>query len=524
MVTEQSEMPDISNKTKVRSDSLFSAVFQHASIPMAISLMDGTFIDINPSFLELLGYSREEILYRSSKDLDLFVDYSQRNLVIEAVQKHGFARNHEVLVNTKNKEVKAGIFSAEVIKVVGEIFLLTMMVDITERREFETKLQSSEEIFRSVFENINDGVLILDITEKRPFLVNNALLKMLGYTHEEISTMDQADMHPTDDLPDVISMFGDMMRQQASYAKDVPFKRKDDSIIYFDISNSLTSIAGKPYLVSTYKDTTERKKVEEKLDNYHHHLEQLVKQRTNEIERKNLELIAKNQELERFAYIASHDLQEPLRTVTSYLQILDTDFVNQLDQPAKEYIQYAVDGAKSMKDMLSGLFEYYFIGIMESEFTSLDLNKVLKETLDELNPFMLKKHAKVHSEFLPFVIGNKQLLKTVFKNLIDNAIKFKGDHDPVIKIYAKIVPDNEWQIFVADNGIGIDKKYHSKVFELFQRLNGREKYTGTGIGLTIAKRIVEKHHGKIWVDSEPGIGTKVIFSLPLMRSEKNEMR
>ena len=223
-----------------------------------------------------------------------------------------------------------------------------------------------------------------------------------------------------------------------------------------------------------------------------------------------------NKDLQQFAYIISHDLQEPLRMVASYLQLLDRRFKEKLDQDAQEFIDYAVDGATRMQGLIQALLQYSRVGTRGAEFETIDSNLVLQQALQNLDLVLKEKRAEVIYTELPEIQANQNQLVQLFQNLVGNAIKFAVEVPPKIHICASSA--NGSHIFeVQDNGIGIDPEHKDRIFQIFQRLHTREEYPGTGIGLAICKRIVERHGGRIWFESEPGQGTTFFFSLPVVQ-------
>ncbi|MEU3165942.1 ATP-binding protein [Streptosporangium sp. NPDC006930] len=219
------------------------------------------------------------------------------------------------------------------------------------------------------------------------------------------------------------------------------------------------------------------------------------------------ELKRSNGELEQFAYVASHDLQEPLRKVASFTQMLDQRYSDQLDDRAKQYIAFAVDGAKRMQMLINDLLDFSRVGRMGGERTRIDAAVPLKAALNNLGATIEDSDATVTHDELPEVLGNRAQLTQLFQNLIGNAIKFHSQDPPVIHIGVRRDGDM-WEFSCTDNGIGIDSKYTDRIFLIFQRLHGRDVYAGTGIGLALCKKIVEYHGGRIWVDSENGGSTQ----------------
>ena len=229
------------------------------------------------------------------------------------------------------------------------------------------------------------------------------------------------------------------------------------------------------------------------------------------------ELERSNDELQQFAYITSHDLQEPLRTITSFTQLMERRYSGKLDKDADEFIDYIVDASVRMKQMILDLLEYSRVGTQGHEFKPVNVDDVLDEVKSNLKSSIDENNAIVTYDHLPTVMADKGQLVQLFQNLISNAIKFKKeDEPPKIHISARKDPKrNEYVFSVADNGIGMEEEYTDKIFEVFKRLHTIDKYNGTGIGLAVVKRIMDRHGGHIWVESQLGKGSTFYFTFPL---------
>jgi len=267
----------------------------------------------------------------------------------------------------------------------------------------------------------------------------------------------------------------------------------------------------------------------------HNELEQRVKERTLDLAKANealhaeigerkraeeaikhyaAELERSNQELQQFAYVASHDLQEPLRMVSSYMQLLERRYGDQLQGDAKDFISFAVDGAKRMQALINDLLAYSRVGTKGKPFELISLDQVAEKAINNLKIAIEENRATISVHQLPTIYGDSTQLIQLFQNLIANAIKFHAERSPEITIREERY-DGVWRVSVADNGIGIDPQYAERIFLIFQRLHTREEYSGTGIGLALCKRIIERHGGRIWVDSTPGKGSTFYFTFPI---------
>jgi signal transduction histidine kinase len=234
------------------------------------------------------------------------------------------------------------------------------------------------------------------------------------------------------------------------------------------------------------------------------------------------ELRRSNRDLEQFAYVASHDLKEPLSMVVSYLQLLDKRFRSTMDHDAEEFIRFAVDGATRMQALVNDLLEFSRIGKRDKAFVAVDSNTCLKRALKNLRIALQESSGVVTNDPLPTIDCEESQVTQIFQNLIGNAIKFRGDRQPRVHVSARL-KGGHWTFSVKDNGIGIEPQYADRIFVIFQRLHDREEYPGTGIGLAICKRIAERHGGRIWVESTPGQGSTFFFTIAAKRPQGGDV-
>ncbi|MGC1371534.1 MAG: PAS domain S-box protein, partial [Candidatus Sulfotelmatobacter sp.] len=282
-------------------------------------------------------------------------------------------------------------------------------------------------------------------------------------------------------------------------------KKVDVSVTISPIKDANGNIIGASNIG---RDVTERK-----------HAEGQLAAQAQELSRKAEELARSNADLEQFAYVASHDLQEPLRMVTAYTQLLSERYSGKLDETANKFIGYAQDGAVRMQVLIQDLLAFSRVGRKEDARTAVDCNAVIEEVRQVLAPAVQESGAAITCSNLPMVLADRTQMVQLFQNLIGNAIKFRGAKPPVISVRAER-QDQNWVFSVEDNGIGIDPEYAENIFVIFQRLHARAEYPGNGIGLAICKKIVERYGGKIWVESQPEAGSTFRFVMPARVPDK----
>lgn len=309
--------------------------------------------------------------------------------------------------------------------------------------------------------------------------------------------------------------------------------RKDNQIFPLEIKVTKITLKNSPFYTVIMKDIEDKKNMELAVKEAKSELEQKVVKRTIDLQKANQQLtqeiesrklieqklaerasdlIRSNAELEQFAYIASHDLREPLRMIAGYVQLLQARYKNKLDKSANDFIDFAVEGAVRANKLLDDLLKYSRLS-NKAKFSYVNLNHVMQQLLTTLNPYVSEHQATINVADLPNIYANELQITHLFKNLISNSIKFKNGSPPIVDVSAE-EKDDCFQFAIKDNGIGIDKAYTNKIFLIFQRLHTRNKYEGNGVGLALCKKIVEQHDGKIWFESELGRYTTFYFTIP----------
>lgn len=360
------------------------------------------------------------------------------------------------------------------------------------------RITVSKDYLSSVIDSMIDSLVVVD-QDLKISTVNKATCKLLEYKEEDlIGRLVEIVFATGEDTPFTGTKLKNLIEGGEVSSYETYWQAKDGKkvLVLFNCSVMKNEYGDMISIVCTARDITERKRTEKKL-----------KQIMAELERSNAEL-------EEFAYVTSHDLQEPLRMVSSYLQLLERRYQGRLDSEADEFIAYAVDGATRMRDMINDLLDYSRVDTRGKHFEPTDCEAVLDRTLENLKMVVEESGAVVSHDPLPTVMADNVQLIQLFQNLIGNAIKFCGKEPPRIHILAE-QKGKEWVFSVRDNGIGIDPEYAERIFQIFQRLHSRKEYPGTGIGLAICRRIVERHGGHIWVKSQPGTGSTFYFTIPI---------
>lgn len=355
-------------------------------------------------------------------------------------------------------------------------------------------LEGSDYAYRILIEEMNEGVALLT-TDLSIYYCNSKLASMLEVPLENMIGKPITDFIPSDQLKKCKIPI--VSGSDSSCKEEISRESADGTLMTFQINISFLEKIDGYYVIVT--DLTEQKKSE-------HELHDLLK-----------DLERSNKELQQFAYVSSHDLQEPLRAIASFTQLLERRYKGKFDSDADEFMDYIVEAAKRMQQMILDLLEFSRVTTNADEFKEIDTAEAFDEALFNLRGTIEYNNAVITRNDLPTVTADKSQLAKVFQNLIANAIKFKKENvPPKIHISTREDPQKNQYIFsIQDNGIGMDPQYAGRIFTLFQRLHTRDEYQGTGIGLSVAKRIIERHGGHIWVESELGKGSTFYFTLPL---------
>ena len=506
-LTSIAEINDLveAEKQLKESETKFRSLFQNLTIPLCNVDGEGNMALINNQFTKTFGYTLDDIPTLDDWWMKAYPDESYRqwvlktwNQAVENAQNNNVEiRSEEYLVTCKNGEIRTvtiGGFALE------NGFLATF-IDVTERKIYEDEIKKAKEYAETIIKTANAILVVLDHNGNVQTL-NEAGEKIVGHSIENIRGKNWFEtIVPRKLYPDVWNEFERISKGGIPKYFENPILTKNGTERIISWQNSQlfenNEVSG---IVSFGTDITERKLAEEQL-------QIAIEQLKNS-----------NKELEQFAYVASHDLQEPLRKVKNYVELYENRYGNEFDERAKKYLNTITNGVSRMQVLIDDLLTLSRVSTRGRDLVPVDLNEVLTEVLDVYELKINEKNALIAIQELPVIRADKQQLIQLFQNLISNALKY-CDKNPEISIDLKSEKNN-WIIQVSDNGIGFDNKYNEKIFVVFQRLHTRDEYSGTGIGLAVCKKIAERHGGSISAVSEPGKGSVFSIRFPKLKKSK----
>ncbi len=374
-------------------------------------------------------------------------------------------------------------------------------VDEAELRRGQKALEQNVRLLASAVRSVEDGVLIVESGSApglgKVVFANRAASEISGYSLEELVAATLPERFISPSAPRLFDQMQQAMALQQTFRKQADHMRKDGTpyVAEWRISPIRSGAGTITHYACIHRDVTESTRNQK------------------ELEIAVADLARSNGDLTQFAYVASHDLREPLRMITSYLQLLERRYKDKLDADAIEFINFAVDGAKRMQQLTRDLLLYARVGLSPVQYSEVDCKKALNAAVSNLKMVISEQAAVITSDPLPNIIGNLDQLEQVLQNLIENSIRFRSEAPPKIHISAER-GNSEWVFSVRDNGMGIAQEFHSRIFGLFQRLHGRGEHPGTGIGLAFCKQVIERQGGRMWLQSDPGRGSTFYFSSP----------
>ncbi len=462
------------------SEERFRALSETSPIGVGVSSAEGVLLYTNPSYESILGYTRGELL--GKKASDLYLNPNDRTSWLQAMEEGRGARNVEIQLKRKDGIPVWVSINTAYISYGEDRAVIGTMQDVTDRRRAEAEISR----LATFPERNPDPIVELDTSAKILYINPSASLLFPDLAK-------QGTDHPF--LTNTLAILKEFQREGSIYYIQT-VQAADHH--YQQVWHYLSDFQ-RIRVYST--DVTALKQAEQGLQTFADQLKR------------------SNEDLERFAYIASHDLQEPLRNVVSFSQLLARRYEGRLNADADEYISYIVEGGKRMQSLVADLLEYSRVHTRGQAFMLVNTNDLVDRVIQNLYMQINESDVVIRNGILPSVHADPTQLALVFQNLIGNAIKFqRADVQPHIALSAEKTGEM-WKFAVSDNGIGIDPAFYDRIFVIFQRLHTREKYPGTGVGLAIVKKIIERHGGQIWVESEVGKGSTFYFTLPIMSKQ-----
>lgn len=471
----------------------------------------GRLLRFNRDFLRITGYSETELLELNPKELYQANDWDRLNTYLAIDPQSSVSSGLELALLTKSKELVPLFIHTHPIEYEGEACWVVVGIDITDRKAAEAENRKL-----GIIASLTINAVILTDDAGRITWVNSGFERLTGYTQEEVLGLKPGSfLQGPDTDPDVVIYMRSCQAERKGYKTELlNYDRNKRSYwVEIEVVPLFDDAGNHTGFMSIERDITERKDSEVRMQSLNNSLTQQAR-----------ELADSNAELERFAYVASHDLQEPLRMVNGFLNLIKQRYSKSFDEIGVQYIDFAVNGANRMKQLIVDLLNYSRVGTDKSAVESVNLNDVM----DELAPLFSKDVQELNAvfdiELLPTIPAFKSQMLQLFQNLIGNALKYRKEYiAPHVKITCR-EESNAYLIAVTDNGIGMEQQYLDRIFIIFQRLHGKEEYSGTGIGLAICKKIVDRHGGKIWATSELGVGSTFHIRLPkdrLMHESKS---
>ncbi len=514
-VTERKRMEE-----ELRVASLYARSLIEASLDPLVTISPGGRItDVNRATEVVTGVERERLI--GSSFSEYFTQPAKAEAGYQKVLAEGLVQDYPLTIchvsgRTTDVLYNAVVYRNEAGQVQG---VFAAARDVTERKRMEEELRVASLYARSLIEASLDPLVTIS-PEGKITDVNKATELVTGIERDRLIETNFSDYFTEPDKAEA----GYQQVLADGFVQDYPLTIRHVSGRTTDVLYNATLYRDEAGHVqgvfAAARDVTERKRAEAELARYRDRLEDLVRQRTGELEgantrlqRTTAELARSNQELEQFAYVASHDLQEPLRAVTGYLGLLELDLADKLDDSGRHHIAGATQGAARMHTLITDLLALSRVGTKGQALRKAGLDAIVDQALDSLRASITETGAKITRGPLPSLPVDAGQMAQLFQNLIGNALKFRGDGVPEIHICAQQQPGH-WLLAVRDNGIGIEPQYFERIFLVFQRLHTRKRYPGTGIGLAICKKIVERHGGRIWVESQTGQGSTFCFTIP----------
>ena len=535
----------VATRTKQLSDSekRFRTIIEQATDAMYLSDLEGNIIDTNQQACKSLGYTREELLKLKFTDLDARFDSTEKmqgllkkmvpnkNFTFESVHRHKTG-------NTFPVEISMSLIDLD-----GSNVVIGFVRDISERKESEQKIIRMGQHYQALIEKAPDGIVLISAEGSFKF-VSPAARKMFGYTNNEEITGNPSEYTHPEDLPEVLAVLQELIHDP-SQIPTITYRFIDRSGKWRWIESTFSNLLADPSveaIVINFRDITDRKLTEEEISKLNEELEQKVIERTNELEKRSRELLDNeaallnlvedlnlksdelqrsksqleiaNRELEAFSYSVSHDLRAPLRAISGFVSILLEDYEQVLDAEGKRICNIVYSNAIKMGQLIDDLLSFSRLIRSELHHSRIDMEGLVKSVISDFETTHRLTQENIIIQKLLKAVGDSNLIKQVWINLISNAIKYSSKNENAQITIGSYSNQNELVYYVKDNGVGFDMEYVHKLFGVFQRLHNMNEFEGTGVGLAIVQRIINRHQGRVWAEGEVGKGASFYFTLP----------
>lgn len=497
-----------SQEALLRSEERFAKAFSaNPSYATLSRLEDGRLIAVNHGFERMTGWKAQEVLGRTAMEIGLWVDQAEREELVRRLRRDGEWHGFKVHFRRKDGGIILIEGSCVLVEIGGERQIIGVARDITEVQRAEDALRQSEEKFAKVFHASPEWIVVVRLQDGLILDANEGFARISGYAVEDAVGRTMADLGIWSH-PEKRAEFIRHLRAVGSVSDyEWEFHHKGGAIREGLISSVAIDLGEVPCLISLVRDVTDQRRAEREIRNINAALEHRVRERTAELE-------GTLRELESFSYSISHDLRSPLRAIAGYAKIIEEDHAAQIDAEGHRLLGRIVGGAIRMSELIDDLLDFSRIGRAELRKVPIEMTGMAREVLGEISEAGSGNNLQLRIADLPPVVADRSLLRQVWVNLLSNAIKYSRQRDSALIEVGGAVEGTEAHFFVRDNGVGFDMAYAGKLFHVFHRLHRDPAYEGTGVGLAIVARIVQRHGGRVWAEAEPDRGAAFHFTLP----------